>query len=415
MRIVILAVGTLGDVAPYTGLGTRLRDTGQDVTIATHPRFAPLIQQSGLGFAALPMDVHAELGNTPAQRLLGNSPLALGRATRMLSAHWREMGDAMIAAAEDADLLLLSTLGWLGCHVAEGMGIPSIGAFLQPMDPTAEFPAPVLTTRSLGRWGNRASARLLRTGGQWPLIGAVNDLRARFGLARTTPGAVVRQLDRQRWPILYGFSPSVVAQPLDWPAYRKVVGYWWPQRPSNWHPSAQLMNFLAAGPPPVFVGFGSMSSEDGSRTGALIASALRAVHARGVIQCGQAHMCATGDDLLEVEDIPHEWLFPHMGAVVHHAGAGTTAAGLRAGVPTVAVPLASDQPFWASRLERLGVGPRPIAFGRLSVDALAAAVRAALEHPGYRDQARRVAEAIATEDGAGQAVDAIMDNHGTGL
>jgi sterol 3beta-glucosyltransferase len=412
MRIVILAVGTLGDVAPYTGLGRRLCDAGQDVVIATHSRFAPLIQQSGLGFAALPLDVRAELGKTSAQRLLGNSPLALGRGVRMLSAHWRELGDAMVAAAQGADLLLLSTLGWLGWHVAEGMGIPSVGVFLQPMDPTVEFPAPVLTTRSLGRWGNRASARLLRTGGQWPFIGAVNDLRGRFGLARTTPGAVMRRLDRQRWKVLYGFSSSVVAQPVDWPEYRRVVGYWWPHRSSSWQPSAQLMDFIAAGPPPVFVGFGSMPSGDGSRTGELVSSALRSVHVRGVIQSGWADLRAAGDDLLEVDDIPHEWLFPQMAAVVHHAGAGTTAAGLRAGVPTVAVPVASDQPFWASRLERLGVGPRPIKFGRLSVDGLAAAVRAAIEHPGYRDRARRVADAIATEDGAGQAVDAIIGNRG---
>jgi UDP:flavonoid glycosyltransferase YjiC (YdhE family) len=171
------------------------------------------------------------------------------------------------------------------------------------------------------------------------------------------------------------------------------------------------MDFLAAGPPPVFVGFGSMPTEDGSRTGELVASALRAAQARGVIQSGWADLCATGDDLLRVDNTPHEWLFPHMGAVVHHAGAGTTAAGLRAGVPTVAIPVASDQPFWASRLDRLGVGPRPIPFGQLSTDALAAAVRAALDRSAYRHRARQLADAIAAEDGAAQVINAVAGYH----
>jgi sterol 3beta-glucosyltransferase len=409
MRIVILTVGTRGDVAPYTGLGARLREAGHQVAVAAHDSFAPLIRDAGLGFEPMPLDLRAELAGWPGRQALGTSPVALARAARMLSANLRELGDAMGSAALGADLVLLSTVSWLGYHVAEGTGIPSMGVFLQPVDPTADFPPVVLTTRSLGRWGNRAAARVIRTAGQWPFMGAVGDVRARYGLPAIRPREVFRRLDEQRWPILYGFSPHVVAPPADWPPYREVVGYWWPYRSPSWQPPDRLLDFLGAGPPPVFVGFGSMSVAGGARLAELVASALRRARVRGVIQAGWADLSATGDDLLVVDDVPHEWLFARMGAVIHHAGAGTTAAGLRAGVPAVPVPVTTDQPFWASRLVRLGVSPESIPYPRLTAGRLANAVRAAVTDPAYRERASRLAERIAADDGAGRVVRAVNE------
>ncbi|GAA1313822.1 glycosyltransferase [Pseudonocardia xinjiangensis] len=407
MRIVIVAVGTWGDVAPYTGLGTRLQTAGHEVAIAAHAPFEAMVRERGLGFRPLPMDVRDELGSAQGQQVLRTSPLAMARFARMYARHWGAMAEATEAATEGADFLMLSAMGFLGQHVAEGKGIPSAGVYLQPLDPTGEFPPWTVTTRSLGRWGNRAAARTVRTAGMLPFRGAVNDLRARLGLRPTTAGAFFRRLDEQRWPVFYGISPTVLRTPADWPPYRRVVGYWWPQRSPGWEPEPRLVDFLAAGPPPVFVSLGSMAPRDTERLGRLFLTAARRAGLRVVLQQGWGGLTGAGDDVLVIGDTPHDWLFPQMAAVVHHGGAGTTAAGLRAGVPAVPTPLTADQPFWAQRLVRLGVSPGALPFHRLEAGALADSLRKVTTEESFAGRAREVAAAIATEDGADRVLDAL--------
>jgi sterol 3beta-glucosyltransferase len=153
MRIVVIAVGTWGDVAPYTGLGRRLQESGHEVAVAAHAPFEEAVRERGLGFRPLPMDIRQTLGSAQGQQVLRTTPLATARFIRMYAQHWEAMAEATEAAAEGADLLLTSAMGWLGIHVAEAKGIPSAGVYLQPMDSTGDFPPWLLTTRSLGRWG----------------------------------------------------------------------------------------------------------------------------------------------------------------------------------------------------------------------------------------------------------------------
>ncbi len=407
MRIVIVAVGTWGDVGPYTGLGTRLRTAGHEVAIAAHAPFEAMVRERGLDFRPLPMDIRDELGSTEGQQVLRTSPLAIGRFIRMYARHWVTMAEATEAAVDGADIVLTSAMGWLGVHVAEGKGIPSAGVYLQPMDPTGEFPPWLVTTRSLGRWGNRTAARAARTLGMLPFRNAVNGLRARLGLPSSTPGAFFRHLDENRWPVFYGISPTVLPSPVDWPPHRRTVGYWWPERTPGWEPDQRLVDFLASGPAPVFVGFGSMSGGDAAQLGELVLTALRRAGLRGVLQQGWGGLAGAGDDVLAIGETPHDWLFPQMAAVVHHGGAGTTAAGLRAGVPAVPTPLAADQPFWANRLVALGVAPRSLPYHRLDAGALADALRAATGEPSFAARARELAGRIAEEDGAGALIEGL--------
>jgi sterol 3beta-glucosyltransferase len=402
VRILIVGVGTWGDVAPYTGLGTRLRAAGHDVAIAAHAPFEAMVCERGLDFRPVPMNIRDELGTAQRQETR-RSPFAMADLVRVYAQHWAEMADATEAAAEGADLLLTSPMGWLGIHVAEGKGIPSAGVYLQPLDTTAEFPPWLLTTRSLGAWGNRAAAQATRSVGMLPFQRAVTDLRARFGLPPVSPGRFFRSLEVTGWPIFYGFSPSVLPAPADWPPFRRPVGYWWPERTPGWEPDPRLVEFIAAGPPPVFVGFGSMASRDSGRLGELVVTALRRAGLRGVLQQGWGGLAGAGDHVISIGETPHDWLFPQMAAVVHHAGAGTTGAGLRAGVPVVPAPVTGDQPFWAKRLVHLGVAPRALPFHRLEAGALADALRAATGEPAFAKRARGLAARIASEDGA-QAV-----------
>ncbi|MGC4746991.1 glycosyltransferase [Micromonospora sp. DT201] len=400
MRIVIMAVGSRGDVAPYTGLGVRLQEEGHEVTLATHALFEKLVRSRGLGFRVLPLDTQEEM----TSRLAASgttSPLKVTLAVnKVVADHARPMADAMLAAAREADVVLLTPAGWIGAHVAEGLGLPSMGVYLQPLTPTREFAPPTVTTRSLGGWGNRKAATSLRSMGQKPFRAVVDQLRTELGLPIMKPDAWLAQVDAARWPICYGYSPVVVPQPADWPEWNHTVGYWWPANDPDVKPDPELVDFIAAGPAPVYIGFGSMPAEDSDALSALILDALRTSGLRAVVNSGWAGLRAAGDDVLTLSEVPHDWLFPQMAAVVHHAGAGTAGAGLRAGVPTVPVPFMVDQPFWAQRLERLGVAPGVIPFRKLSASRLAAALTEATGNPEYRRRATDVAGRLAQEDGA---------------
>ncbi|MBV8992615.1 MAG: hypothetical protein JO287_02680 [Pseudonocardiales bacterium] len=181
----------------------------------------------------------------------------------------------------------------------------------------------------------------------------------------------------------------------------------WPVRLADWSPDPLLVDFLNAGPPPVYFSLGSFVAGDPERVVRAVVAALPTAGVRGVIQAGCSGLMAHGDDVLTTGYVPHDWLFPRMAAVAHHAGAGTTAAGLRAGIPAIPLPGAVDQPFWASRLAALGVSPGAVPLHRLTAGRLAAAVRRAVDHTAYRQRARQVADRIADEDGAGHIVAAV--------
>ena len=400
MRIVVMAIGSRGDVAPYTGLGVRLQAEGHQVTIATHAGFEQLVRAAGLGFHRLPLDTQEEMTSELVASGTGNLVRVTLAVNKVVAGHARPMADAMLAAARRADVLLVTPVSWIGAHVAAGLGLPSMGVYLQPMTPTREFPPATVTTRSLGGRGNRAAAAALLRVGQRPFRGIVDELRAELGLPPVKPGAWLAHVEASRWPICYGYSRFVVPPPADWPAWHRTVGYWWPAPDPAFVPPPDLLDFLAAGPPPVYVGFGSMPTVDGDALSALLVAALRKAGRRAVVHRGWAGLSAAGDDVLTVGEVPHDWLFPRMAAVVHHAGAGTTGAGLRAGVPAVPVPFMVDQPFWARRLELLGVTPGPIPVRRLTADRLAAAITEATRNPGYRRRAAAVATQITREDGA---------------
>ena len=194
-------------------------------------------------------------------------------------------------------------------------------------------------------------------------------------------------------------------EPPDWPETAAVAGYWFLEEP-EWTPPPDLQAFLDAGDPPVYVGFGSMIGRDPERTARLVAEALRAAGVRGLLATGWGGLSPTdlGDDLFVLEQAPHDALFPHCAAVVHHGGAGTTAAGLRAGRPTVVCPFFGDQPFWGRRVHTLGVGPAPIRQTDLTAPRLAAAIQQATGSDAVRQRAEALGRTIRAEDGVGAAV-----------
>jgi UDP:flavonoid glycosyltransferase YjiC (YdhE family) len=302
------------------------------------------------------------------------------------------------------------TLGFLGEHMAERLGVPSALIHVQPSQPTTAFPHPfVPQARLLGGAGNRWSFHAVEQLA-WQLVRPfINQWRTEILDLHPLPvRGPAHRFRRDRRPVLCSFSRFVVPRPPDWPRYVHVTGHWFADLDEGWTPPPALTALLAAGRPAVYVGFGSMAPKDPARIGSVVRTALRRAGVRGVVLGDPA---TSDDEVVAVRSIPHSWLFPQLSAVVHHGGAGTTAAGLRAGVPAIVCPFFGDQPFWGERIAALGAGPAPIPIGRLTADALAAAIEAAVGPGGpaaaIRRRAACLGRQIRAEDGVSRACDVL--------
>jgi UDP:flavonoid glycosyltransferase YjiC (YdhE family) len=406
-RIVVLTLGTYGDVAPYVGLGVRLREVGHEVCVAAIEPFRDLVTGAGLAYRALPGADPREIAAGPEGEAAAR-PGIRGMRTmmRLASEAMRQPVPAMVEAVSEADVVLASmTTTLLAAPIAEARGVPCVFVPLQPTIPTREFGPLTLGGRDLGPWLNTASAGLIARLAVGALAGTRRWLRSELALP-DEPSEGHRPGDI---PILHGISPTVLPRPRDWRPGVEIAGYWWPPAATEWAPSPELAAFLADGPPPVYVGFGSVNTPAAQRLAGVVGDALRRTGRRAVVQRGWADLEVAGPDVLSVDEVPHEWLFPRMAAVVHHAGAGTTAAALRAGVPSVPVSFTAngDQSFWGRRLVRLGAAPAAFSARRLPAAPLAGAITRAATVPVHRRSAEKIAARLADEDGAALVLDTV--------
>ncbi len=408
MRIGIAAVGSRGDVQPYVALGRGLRRAGHDVRLLVDRYFGDLVRGAGLELAPVAADPAAALADDLAA--IGDNPLRLFRwfrrhLTPIARSHFQDVRDA----SEGLDALLHSALALAVPHVAEWRGIPSLATYVQPLSETGAFASPMMSRppawapmkrvlNRLGyRFGDAVIFRLVR--------GVLNECRRDILGQEPLPPGYFRSLQRSRWPILYGYSPSVLPKPADWGDWLHVTGYWFLDADPAWAPPRGLQEFLDAGPPPVYVGFGSMGGSGSEDATGLAVEALRLTGARGILLgTGAAGVTRVSDAVLSIPSVPHDWIFPRCAAVVHHGGAGTTAAGLRAGVPAVTVPFFADQFFWGWRLADLGAAAPPIRRRMVTPARLAAAIRLVTESDSMRAAARELGGRIRSEDGVANAV-----------
>ncbi|MES9536979.1 MULTISPECIES: glycosyltransferase [unclassified Actinomadura] len=403
-RIVIFAAGSRGDIQPCVALGRALRARGDEVRLVASARYAPMVVAAGLELAPLTADPTEILESDAGQELLagGRNPVKFLRGFRRILG---PMAERLLAecsdACKDAELILGPTLGFLPQHIGEHLGVPWALIHFQPSEPTGAFPHPfVPQARVLGPWANRASF-LAVDQIAWQLSRPfINPWRDE---ALGLPRLPLRGRRAEGGPVLACFSPVVVPRPRDWASHVHLTGYWFLDEP-EWEPPAELAEFLAAGPAPVYVGFGSMVPKDAEMTAMAVRAALKLAGVRGIVQGDPA---TSDEDVFAVQDVPHSWLFPRMAAVVHHGGAGTTAAGLRAGVPTMVCPFFGDQPYWGERVAALGAGPAPLPFRALTVPRLASKIRRAVRDEEMADRAADLGHRIRAEDGVARAQEII--------
>lgn len=414
MQLAIITIGSRGDVQPYVALGLGLQAAGYRVKLITHYTFRDFVTSRGLDFFPLPIDPQQLLGSELGQAWLetGTNPLTFFRRVGDIAERYREESLAAIdQSMVGVEGLLYSAVSIFGFHLGQARRIPVVAAPLQPMTRTRAFPSIL-------------SPACLRLGGSYNwlthfLVDHVLWLAARSfinpwrvdqldlpPIGWRGPYAAMR---RQKLPYICGFSPSVLPRPADWLPEQHVAGYWFLDRPADWLPPANLVDFLAAGPPPVCVGFGSMVGRDPAQLNDLTLQAIRLSGQRAVLSSGWSGLGEADlpETIFKVDDIPHDWLFPQMAAVIHHGGAGTTAAGLRAGKPTLICPFFADQPFWGQRVARLGAGLPPLPQNTLTAEALADGIRRVATDAKLKAGAAGLGTNVRAEDGVRRAVNLV--------
>jgi UDP:flavonoid glycosyltransferase YjiC (YdhE family) len=417
MRVDIVAIGSRGDVQPYLALGVGLRTAGHRVRIVTLGGYEDFVCGRGLD--------HLTIGHTPQE--IANSPAGRDWVKQRTNTAGYLRGFVRVAESvigdgiarywhecRDADAVMVSPMGYLvGAHIAERLGVPLIQAFYVP---------PMVPTRY--DWDGRKNLRTAVKG----RLSAYGHTAVHFlmwsRLRRSTNAARQRFLDlpplsltepfnaaRRRDLMLGGYSSAVVSRPADWGEWMHVTGYWFLDDFPGWNAPRELVDFLDSGPPPIFIGFGSTPFPRPEATTDLVVRAVRHAGCRAILLSGGSGL-AIGQltpEILSLNSAPHSWLFSRVRAAVHHGGAGVTGAALRAGLPSVVVPVFADQPFWGRRVFRIGAGPPPIPAQHLTSDNLASAIRATAS-PQIRERAAAIGEQIRSEDGIARAVE-IVESH----
>jgi sterol 3beta-glucosyltransferase len=411
MRILISTIGTRGDVQPYIALAVGLQRAGHHVKLATAENFASLVASYPIEFIPLPADIQMLMQGQQGQKLVkaGTNPVALTLNMRkMMRSVLTRAGEILWEASEGADVIISHFMTSFFAHsIAKKRGIRYIHTLLQPVlesksAPSAMIPRLPFNSPLYNRLTGLAGRLLL-----WKMYEPhVNRLRRELlAMPPLTSNEFYESILRED-DILFAYSQVVAPKPEDWPNNAQITGYWILEESARWTPPDALEAFLEAGEAPVYIGFGSMNSSDPRAVAMTVLEALKRTGQRAIISSGWGGLEA--DDLpktvFAVEGAPHEWLFPRMSAIVHHGGAGTTAAALRAGVPSMVVPFLADQPFWGHQVASLGVGPAPISIKRLNADKLTSALAEMRDNREMRVKAAALGECLRQEDGVANAM-----------
>ncbi|HET8842028.1 MAG TPA: glycosyltransferase [Ktedonobacteraceae bacterium] len=416
MKITVIAIGSRGDIVPHIALSQGLISAGHTVCLITHLAFEELVRSYSIPFCALDDEpkefFQAEGGNkllnqgTHPSRFFQMLAQRITSATPLYIQHSQE-------ACRDADTIIAAFPCFLVGHaLAEKYQKRLVMSMLQPMMlSTAAFPEPAdlqfpqkpfLFRKAFNQ---RSHSKAQQSFGQMFLPSANLARKSLLNLPPLSPSFYTRLPDAAKL-ILCGFSSLLVSKPVDWNEKICLTGFWMLKHHEAWQPENELVDFLHAGSTPIYIGFGSMRSYQPVETVEIVEEALTQIGQRGILLV-DPNVYSTqkrSDTLYLTTGTAHDWLFPRMQAIVHHGGAGTTAAGLQAGVPAIVVPSIADQWFWGSQVARIGAGPQPIDRMQLTAKKLAEQLARLLQNPGMRQKAKAISAHLGRENGVVQAV-----------
>lgn len=398
MHISILALGSQGDVQPYATLGNGLKSAGHEVRFITFESFASLVAENKLDF-------HPIQGNAQALVTNGGADmLGLVRSFGSLAAGYAR--DLSAPHLGETDLIINQLpAGLYGFDLAEKYGVPMVMASVIPLARTKMFP--LMGFPKLPIPGYNKATYYMGEQMAWQMFRSViNRWRNEtLNLPPLSAKGYFGQVGARQTSIVNGFSQHVVPRPPDWNTYIHITGYWFAEN-KHWQPPDDLSAFIEAGKPPVFIGFGSMPVKNPQQTTTTILEALKQSGQRGILHMGWGGLGnqSLPDHVFKIEYASYKWLFPRMVMVIHHGGSGTTAFGLRSGVPSCIVPFVFDQFYWGERIAELGVGPKPIRYKELTAKRLLEAIRLGVSNPQIKQKAFELGQMIRAEKGIENAL-----------
>lgn len=408
-KILIATLGTRGDVQPYVALAEELALQGADVVLSTGEGFEDTIERAGARARPVPVNYQTLLQQEDIRAAL-HSLKGMIRAARQNIVLQQKIVKELwkIGLDEKPDLILFNLKATVMTLVGRRLGVPALATSLQPvLAATGDFPLALFGLPDMGAFFNRRSygfGRLLMKAGLGSLFKPLKqEATAELSMAGSTIDGF--QPGGGKALSLQAFSRALVPTPDDWPSEFWQCGYWFTPPPADYAPPDDLRQFLSTGPPPVYLGFGSMPSKNPEELTRTVLAALGQTGQRAILATGWGGLAkeALPDGLTEnlflIDKAPHSWLFQRCAGVVHHGGAGTTHEALRWGRPSLVCPVFGDQPFWGQRVNRIGAGPEPVAQKKLTPDNLARALKE-LEHPDHAAAAGKAAEVMAGEPGA---------------
>ncbi|KAI1123670.1 sterol glucosyltransferase [Nemania abortiva] len=425
LNIVIQVVGSRGDVQPFVALGAELQKDGHRVRLATHNTFERFVLDAGLEFYPIggdPSELMAYMvknpGLIPSMESLRAGDIQKKRkmVAQMLEGCWQACisPDPRTGVPFVANAIIANPPSFAHIHCAQALGVPLHLMFTMPWTSTRVFSHPLANMKTKSE--NQGKANFVSFSMvewmTWQGLGdIINDWRNSIDLEPVPLTEGPNLAETLKIPFTYCWSPSLIPKPFDWPEYIDVCGFFF-REPPQYNPPDRLKEFLHKGPPPVYIGFGSIVVDNPTELTRILLEATKEAGVRALISRGWSGLGNTGDvddHVMYLDDCPHEWLFQHVSAVVHHGGAGTTACGLRYGCPTVVVPFFGDQPFWGSMIAAAGAGPEPIPHKSLTRSNLAGALRFCLREE-VATAARCIAMNMSREDGVRQAVNSFYAN-----
>lgn len=405
MKLTIVTSGSRGDVQPYVALAIGLRNLSHDITFVTNENHTHFIESHGFKIYKIKGDIRAIVESEEGARLL-ESGYSINFLLKFINIYKEFLGtflEDLYDGCQGSEGIIYSTVTSSAYFVAQSMNIPSIAAYLQPINRTNEFPVflfpPNTITTKLTNYMSYVTAEQLF----WqPIRSYVNDwLKNKVKTKKAPFLGLYESLKKTNYPFVYGYSPSILPRPHDWQESIKVFGYWFLDKQESWQPSKYLVDFLEDGKAPVYVGFGSMANRSPEESAETVIKALKKTKSRGVLLSGWNGLKKSDldDDIFMIDSAPHDWLFPQMSAIVHHCGAGTTSAALKSGVPSVPVPFFADQPFWAYQIYHLGLASKPIMRKDLNSNNLAYSINKVIEDNHIQKRSKKMGHIVSSEKG----------------
>lgn len=400
MKIMIPTIGSRGDVQPFIALAQGLIQNGHHVMVASHPLMKPLVETHSVAFAPIGPDINLAEEVAAIRRSARNPAIGLIQGMRFGFEMLEHSHDDILALCKKTDLVIVPTAIAAGKNEAELLGLPYLSVTLMPWAIPWEDPERPL----IKRVAYRALDGLIHLITTLPL----NRIRKRQGLPSVgKEGFTSTRLN------LVPVSPAVYPPNPLWESRHKVVGYWFAEAPSEWKPPPDLLSFLESGEPPILISLGAMSlgDEEAFQSASLFVGAIQKAETRAIIQGWEAGIkqLTLPSNIYAADSLPHSWLLPQCSAVVHHGGYGTTAAGLRAGIPALVIPHIADQFYWGKQIYELGVGPQSIPRTKVDSKGLAAALDELIRNEQISAAASTLGKQIRSENGIENAVHLIEE------